>query len=371
MSKIVDIFVTKETVSDDGYKVTSILFKDAERIKKGDIIGSFETSKADVDVESPIDGYVFYNCRPESIITVGSIFASIAESASLPASYFETKAAAGPAENKPETKVDIPADMRISKPAEKLIREHNIDVSVFKGKSIIEKKDVEEYINKAKKQPATLNSTGSRPAHSRSNSLIILGGGNHTKVCIDIVRQMHAFQIAGIVYTRSKPASDSLMDCPVLGGLDELENIFKHTAAHAVIGIGGLDDPKERTLLYERLKGIGYFVPNLIHPRAVVEPSAILGEGNQVMGGANICSCAVIGNNCIINSNSVVSHDCVIGDNVHITPGAVLAGTVKVGDNSIIGMGVTLFYNCNVGKNVIINNGHHIFKNIPDNSIIK
>ncbi|MBL7739740.1 MAG: NeuD/PglB/VioB family sugar acetyltransferase [Chitinophagaceae bacterium] len=369
MSKIVDIVVSKETVSDDSYKVTSLLFKNGASVKKGDLIGSFETSKADVDIESPVSGYVFYNCSEGGLVTVGSLFAAIAETDTLPASYFEENA---PKQVPPSVQdtPHFPDNVRVSRPAERLIREHNIDILAFQGKSIIEKKDVEEYIyNKEKGRD-----TGSQVQETRkiapSCRVVVIGGGNHSKVCIDILRQMNIWEIAGIVYTRKSPGKD-VLGYPVIGGLENLESIYREVASNAVIGIGGLEDPQERADLFQKLKLTGFAIPNIIHPKAIVEPSVRMGEGNQVFGGGNIGSCCKIGSNCIINSNSIVSHDSMLGDNVHITPGAIIAGTVRIGDNSIIGMGVTVYYNCTIGKNVTINNGHNIFKDVPDNTKIR
>lgn len=364
MAKITDIIVSKETVSDDSYKVTSVLYNDGALVKKGDIIGSFETSKADVDVESPVDGYVFFNCKIDKSVIVGSIFASISESDTIPEDYFKSISVAETIDNS-ASKVKETGSLRISKPAEKLMREHKIDSSVFEGKSMIEKKDVEDYL-----AGGAAKSLSPEAGGSKTNKVIIIGGGNHTKVCIDILRQTRTHEIAGIVYTKTNPGKD-LMGCAFIGGLNDLEKIYKNVATNAVIGIGGLENPQERAALYDRLKEIGFAIPNLIHPRAMIEPSVIFGDGNQFFAGANVGSCAKVGNNCILNSNSVVSHDCNIGNNVHITPGAILAGTVKVGNNSIIGMGVTVYYNCTIGQNVIITNGHHIFKDIPDNSLIR
>jgi sugar O-acyltransferase (sialic acid O-acetyltransferase NeuD family) len=205
--------------------------------------------------------------------------------------------------------------------------------------------------------------------NSKANQIIIIGGGNQTKVCIDIVRQMQFFAIAGIVYTKTKPDTD-LMGCPVIGSLDDLEHIFKNIATNAAIGIGGLDNPEERVSLFEKLKMIGYTIPNIIHPKSIIEPSVLLGEGNQILGGANIGSCSIIGNNCILNSNCVVSHDCIISDNVNITPGAILSGTVKVGKNSLIGTGAVVRHDITIGKNVIIGAGSVVVKDIPDSTTV-
>ena len=360
MNEIIEMVIPKETVSDESYKLMEIYFVNGAKVKKGDIIVTFETSKSTIDAESSCDGYVFYNCQLYENLPIGFLYAVISPNSQLPDKYFETRT-----EQPEETKLNLPknSEIRFSKPALKLIEEHKLDISVFSGKKIIEKKDVDEYLLQK-------NGIVKRASKNIANSIIIVGGGNHTKMCIDILRQTNVFHIAGIVFTKFSPGDD-VMGIPVLGDYTKLHEIFDHEAKLAVVGIGGLEKPIEREDLYNKLKSIGFYCPNIIHPKSIIEPSAVLGEGNQIMAGAIIGSCSTICNNSIINSNSVVSHDCFIGDNVHITPGAILAGTVDVGNNTIVGMGATIYYKCKIGRNVIIANGQHIFKDIQDNSILK
>lgn len=365
MSEIIDLLVKKESVSDETYKVACIWYENGAKINRGDIVLSFETSKATIDIESQSDGYIFYNCKLGNELPVGFLFASISTAANLPENHFREKEIIVDTKRAVKQNIAKIQEVRVSKPAAKLIAENKIDISVFGGKKIIEKKDIEDYLLTNKSKLLNTNEV------NRLNRIVIVGGGNHTKVCIDILKQTNAFEIYGVVYTKYAPDRDEILGIPVIGGLDKLEQIYKDEAAMAVVGIGGLDKPIERAQIIERLKTIGFFCPNIIHPKAIIEPSASLGEGNQIMAGAVIGSCAKMGNNCIVNSNSIVSHDCIIGNNVHITPGAIIAGTVSIGDNSIIGMGVTVYYHSNIGNNVIIINGKHIFKDIPNNSFVK
>lgn len=366
MNNLIELKVPKETVSDDSYIVASIFFQNGEMVEKGDIIISLETSKATFDIESPDSGYLYYSCKIGDQIKIGSMYGVIAQDKQLALDFLANlknslRQKTVDSDNSNTIKI------RISKPAEKLIREHNIDISKFSGKTIIEKKDVEEFLMKydlqQKNKPELL-------LRYHSNNIVIIGGGNHTKVCIDIINQTKQFNLVGIIYTLYSPG-DYVMNFPVLGGLERLEEVYENIAENAVIGVGGLEKPEERYDLFEKLKNIGFRLPNIIHPKSVIEPSAILGEGNQIFAGAVIGSCAKIGHNCIINSNSTVSHDCTIGNNVHITPGAILAGTVSVGNNSIIGMGVTIFYSCKIGSNVIISNGQNICTDISENVVVK
>ena len=70
------------------------------------------------------------------------------------------------------------------------------------------------------------------------------------------------------------------------------------------------------------LKEIGYKFPIIKSPIAYVSPSARIGEGSIIMHHAMVNSFSVIGNNCIINSKSLIEHDVKIGDHVHISTSA-------------------------------------------------
>ena len=101
-----------------------------------------------------------------------------------------------------------------------------------------------------------------------------------------------------------------------------------------------IDDPLfvARHTMAEKLKALGFMLPNVIHARAIIEPSCTIGEGNVILAGANIGSKTVIGNNCYINTKTMISHECVIDDGVRVAPGAILAGRIYVGKNTLIGI---------------------------------
>ena len=202
------------------------------------------------------------------------------------------------------------------------------------------------------------------------NNIVIVGGGGHAKMCIDIIKQINIYNIIGIV-DRNLPKNSEIMGIKIIGSDNDLISIFKSNACIAINAVGGGTNATIRQNIFDNLKEIGFILPPIIHKSAIIEPSAILKEGSQIMAGAIIGSEAVIGENCIINSGAIVSHNCIINKNSHITPGAILAGNVKIGQNSIVGMGATIFYDIQIGKNVIINNGKNIFQDIPDNINIK
>ena len=88
-NSLIEILIPKETVSDDSYKISSVEFKNGDTVSQGQIVGSFETSKADIDVEAPEDGYIFYSdVKTGGTIKVGDVFAVITKTNEYPVVYF-------------------------------------------------------------------------------------------------------------------------------------------------------------------------------------------------------------------------------------------------------------------------------------------
>ena len=189
-------------------------------------------------------------------------------------------------------------------------------------------------------------------------------------MCIDILKQRNEYEIVGIVDSE-KPIGTIICGVKVIGHDSILQTLWNEGVTLAVNGIGSISNPVIRKKLFCKLKNIGFYLPNLIHPSATVEPSVKLGEGNQIMMGSCVGSGVVIGDNCIVNSGAIVSHDSVLSNHSHIAPGAILAGAVNVGELAVVGMGATIFIGVKVGANSLINNGVDVFKDVKANEILR
>lgn len=359
-NSIAPIIVKKEGVSDDNYKVLELYKEQGTWVEEGDLILCFETSKTVIDIEAPTSGYIFFDANENEEITIGQTIAVITEEKTFSSNdWFQFT-------NKPkEEKKDIENNtLKISKPAQRLIDEHAIDIAVFKETSMITRADVENYLSSIQPIIIVNNSILDQ------RSVVIFGGGGHARVCIEILKQTKTHEIIGLI-DDNIPLNTIVFDIPVIGTLATMDALVAKGLQNVVLGIGGILSKGSRKKIFNSLKESGLNIPNIIHPSASVEPSVKLGEGNQIMQGAIVGSNVKIGNNCIINSGSIISHDSIIGDNVHIAPGAIIAGGVTIKDNGLIGMGATIFLGLTIGKNVVIQNGVHIFTDIEDQSHIK
>ncbi|WPC41034.1 acetyltransferase [Clostridium sp. JS66] len=196
--------------------------------------------------------------------------------------------------------------------------------------------------------------------------IVIIGAGGHCKVIIDIIKSTNEYQIFGIT---DKVNMKSLLDIPIIGDDDILQDIYSNGVEYAFIGLGALENIDIRNFIYTKLKNIGFKLPILIHKNAVVSPYTEIGEGTCVMAGTVINPGTVVGRNCIINTGSVIEHDCNIGYNSHISPNASIAGGVTIGCNTHIGIGSSIIQTKSIGNNVTIGAGTVVIGDIQDNAV--
>ncbi len=193
--------------------------------------------------------------------------------------------------------------------------------------------------------------------------IVIIGGGGHAKVVIDAIKLSGTLKIAGIV-DPGLAKGTKILDIEVLGDDSVLEGLRKEGIESAFIGVGsiGKEGVAIRKKIYEQLKGLGFELPVIKHPKAVVAGDVEIQEGTFIAGNAIINPGTKIRKNAIINTSSSIDHDCTIGDFVHIAPGAVLSGGVKVGNDTHIGTGAKIVQGIDVDENSFIKAGSLIHK---------
>ena len=180
--------------------------------------------------------------------------------------------------------------------------------------------------------------------------MYLYGASGHAKVIIDIIRAQ-----GGVVeaLVDDNPCLEKLGDIPVLHNPVGLSPF--------IVSIGNC---KIRKMIAERLD---CEFSTVIHPSAIISPTATIGEGTVIMQGAIIQAEAQLGKHCIINTKASIDHECVIGDYVHIAPGCTVSGDVRIGEGTWIGAGTTIIQGVHVGKNCFIGAGSVIIRDIPDN----
>ena len=148
-----------------------------------------------------------------------------------------------------------------------------------------------------------------------------------------------------------------------LGAISEAGQLLAQqatrTALHAAVG-----DAAARRRWMTMLSDASF--ATIVHPSALVSPSAQLGGGDFIGPLAVINARATLDEGVIINTGAIVEHDCRIGAFTHVAPGAVLAGDVTVGHDALIGAGAVIHPGVKVGSGVAIGAGAVAVSDIHD-----
>ena len=179
--------------------------------------------------------------------------------------------------------------------------------------------------------------------------MYLYGASGHAKVIIDIIEAMGE-HIEGII--DDNPTSDMLHGYPVTKGY--------HGQSPVIIAIGSNE------VRYRLATMLPCRWATVIHPAAIVSPSAMVGEGTVVMQGTIIQSDAVIGRHVIVNTGASIDHECRIGDFAHISPHATLCGNVTVGDGAWVAAGCIVLPGVKIGRWSVIGAGSVVSHDIPD-----
>jgi len=200
--------------------------------------------------------------------------------------------------------------------------------------------------------------------------VIGLGAGGHAKVVVETLRLTGGYEFAGLLDPKKELWGSGIMGVSVLGGDSLLPELYGRGVRHAFIGLGGTGDNRPRQRLYEHALSQGFQLVQVVHPQAVVSPSALLGDGITIMAGAIINAEAHIGFNVIVNTGAIVEHDCMIGNHVHVATGVKLASTVRVAEGAHIGVGASVRQGICIGEWAVIGAGAVVVKDVEPWTVV-
>lgn len=199
-----------------------------------------------------------------------------------------------------------------------------------------------------------------------ANRLLIWGAGGHAKVVADLARAC-GWEIVGFLDEDPLRHGQLFYGAPILGGCNHLTAPSTDRTCQVIVAIGG-NAARDRCI--ETTQREGYIVPVLIHPSAVVSPTAHLESGTVVMAGAIVQADTRIGVGGIINTGASVDHDCVLGRCVHVAPGARLTGQIQVGDQTLIGVGAVVIPRTRIGQRCTVGAGAVVIHEVLDGQTV-
>jgi len=158
----------------------------------------------------------------------------------------------------------------------------------------------------------------------RERTLLIVGAGGLGQDVAEIA--MMSGRYAKIAFLDDQPTPEKERQYAVVGTVDELPK-FVGKYGYAISAVG---NNEYRMKMHNEIKRLGFDIPILIHPTAIVHPLALLSPGDIIRAMCFVSSGVEIGESVLLNIGCKIDHNCMIGDGCHISMGTVVRNEVKV-----------------------------------------
>ena len=204
-------------------------------------------------------------------------------------------------------------------------------------------------------------------AAGRTAPVVVIGAGGHACVLTEAILLLQ-FELAGHL----SPEPDQSGCLGRYLGTDDLWEEFIAQEARFAIGLGFVDaaGAKRRAGILARLTAMGAELVTVVHPAAIVSPSARLDAGCFIAAGAIVGTHSHIGRGGIVNSGAVVDHDVEIGENCHVATGARLAGEVVLERDVLIGAGATCRQGVQIGEGAVVGIGAVVIRPVAEGQTV-
>jgi sugar O-acyltransferase (sialic acid O-acetyltransferase NeuD family) len=190
--------------------------------------------------------------------------------------------------------------------------------------------------------------------------LAILGTHTFAEEVADLVEQIGEHELVAFVENWDRERTGRTVAGRPVIWVDELA---EHAGEWSVVcGIGS----PERRGYVEHVATLGVEFATVVHPTAVVAPSARLGAGCIVSPGAVLGAHTEFGEHVIVNRGVLVGHHTRVGSCVTLSPGVNLAGLVEIGAGTFVGIGATVIDRRTVGAGALVAAGAVVVRDVPD-----
>lgn len=182
---------------------------------------------------------------------------------------------------------------------------------------------------------AATHGNGVRADDPRIERIFIVGGGGFGREAFNWVRD--AWPTASAKVAGFLSADGDLLDghnsaIPIMADPADFQ---PDEGCAFVLGIG---IPQVRRHVAESLLSRGATFLTVVHPTAIVAPTAVVGDGSIICPYAIVSDAANLGKFTLVNFHSSLGHDAATGDFSVLSPYAALGGGARIGADTFLGL---------------------------------
>ena len=191
------------------------------------------------------------------------------------------------------------------------------------------------------------------------DGLVLVGGGALAREILGWFGAVHGF--AGYLDDGDDPMA------PFGCGLKHLGPISSGSGGAPLVM--AIASPAGKTAVAAALGGPSAF-RTLVHPTAVVSPSARLGAGIVAAPFTMVSADVTVGDLVLINAYSSLGHDVMVGDRTTLSCHVDLTGRVRVGEQCFFGSGARVIPRVSIGDGATVGAGAVVMRRVAPGSTV-
>lgn len=151
---------------------------------------------------------------------------------------------------------------------------------------------------------------------------------------------------------------------------ERLEEYYPPEKCELFVAVGSNRINEARKKLYLESKARGYRMASFIHPKALIDPSAKIGEHCVIMENVVIHAFCEIGEDSIYFPSSAITHETRVGAHAFVSSGAMIGGCSTIGEETFIGISAIINGYRTVGKRCFISAGAIVTDRLEDDTFL-
>ncbi len=355
MNSFTEIRIPREIVNDDVVLIAAWEAEHGAKVAPKQVVVSIETSKAIVDVEAEVEGYLEILHPTGAEIPVGALIGRIqaqplsAGTASAPAALASSGTPASRGNGTPPAAAAGAPGLRISRKAQGLIEQYAIDASAFGGIELVRESDVLAYLERQKAGNAAATAMTEVPAAREDSSPAPAEAPDAAKPQPPAAGSTH--------WKKRDFLRDARVSAAERGGRSLAGLAFNYLWRNWFLGNLVRWAPRGIILPLHRLRGVKIGKDCYIDPNAIIETAYP----------ENI----TIGNDVRVTARAIIMTHIKAPHHLRetgIMP--VVLKPVRLEDHCFIGVNSVIMPGVTVGKAAVVASGAVVITNVPPYTMV-
>lgn len=197
---------------------------------------------------------------------------------------------------------------------------------------------------------------------------VIIGAGKYGDVYSSYLQE-DGVEIVGFLDDNPELQNQIIKGIPVLGPVSILPTLKEKYGVEAIYCPIG--NNKVRVKILSEARGLGYAIPNYIHPSVIISSNVTIGEGCYILLGTTIMPYTTIKDFVMISMSANVGHHIVLEEGVFLSTGCNFGASIIAHKYAYCGLGSTLMTGIHeIGEDCLIGAGAVVIKDVPPKAIM-